>query len=553
MGEITFSRSRLAPFIHQREDATVLVNQPFLFITSQMRTGKTKIVIDAAQILFELNQIDRVVVIAPAPVRDVWYDKDLGELQKHLWLDFPATVIEFHSRTRTWDWGDKTAPRRLQWIITNYEFLRQDRRLDQLIPYCTPRTLLVCDESSAVKNHDAQQTKAVVKLRWKCGRVVLLNGTPISHNPLDLFSQGNLLHPKILDCRYITHFKARYAKLQNVTSKRDGKPLLTPRGSHIQQIVGWVNLDDIQRRFAPYVIRRLQKDCLDLPPKLDPVTMTAELTPKTWSVYKQMRDELVVWLSDNSVATAPQAVIKTLRLAQITSGFIGGVEDANVDEVLPGLLESIDWGEALPSANDTPWVHEPSAEEKQATAELASTLGIREIGREKLDVLLWFLKERFAEDPFYHCVVWCRFRAELFRILREVGQHFPQVLLGSLHGQQKKAQRQAAMQLLHPDTSPKDRPVFVGSIYGTGSYGLNFTAASTSINCSFDFSLGKFLQASDRVYGPGQVKPVAYFDIVAQGPRGQKTIDHHIVQARRNNEDIASWTTDAWVKALTTE
>jgi hypothetical protein len=174
------------------------------------------------------------------------------------------------------------------------------------------------------------------------------------------------------------------------------------------------------------------------------------------------------------------------------------------------------------------------------------------VGREKLDVLLWFIGQQLEADDHLHVVTWCRFRPEMIRMMEDITKTYPQFTTGRLMGGQKKAEREAAMRLLHPETSPPG-PVFVGGTYGTGSFGVNFTAAHLSINVSFDFSLGKFLQAKDRVYGPGQTKPVAYFDIVATGPRGQKTIDHHIVAARQNNENIAEWTTSMWVQKLTEE
>lgn len=549
---LDFSRSRLKPFAHQIEDTQAVLDHPYFFITSEMRTGKSKIVVDAIQFLFEANIIEHALVIAPAPVRDVWYDPDMGEFKKHLWKDFPVRVLEFHARNRAWSQsytaGAKT--RQLECVVTNYEFIRSKNRLAQLLPFCGPRTILICDESSFVKSYDAEQTKAVFQIRRACGRVVLLNGTPISHSPLDLFSQGNLLHPSILDCKYITHYKARYA-IQEPVLSHGGNPILSPRGRAIQTITGWTHLDDIQRRFAPYVVRRLQKDCLDLPPKLDPVTLTAVLTPETWRVYKDMRDELVVWFKNGNVATAAQASTKTLRLAQITSGFVGGIEDAAIGEepLQEGLLESLtlegDWS--------NPPIGEPIADDVRKMIEHKPTVGeTQEIGREKLDIVLWFLKQRLEQYPNLHIVVWCRFRPELFRMIEEVKKKFPQFEVASICGGQKKAERQRTMQLLHPETTIEG-PVFVGGTFGTGSFGLNFTAANHSVNCSFDFSLGKFKQSADRVYGPGMIGPAAYFDIVAVGPNGQKTIDHHIVKTRRMNEDIATWTTDAWIKALTEE
>ena len=546
------SHLRRWPFSHQVEDVETAIKLPWFFITSEMRTGKTKIVIDAAQFLFQEGTINRIIVVAPAPVRDVWFDQQLGELQKHLWIN--SKITEFHSKPRTWlldrhGWCDDDPY--MHWIVTNYEFIR-GKNNTILPPFCGPKTLLVLDESSFVKTYDAAQTKACLELRQRCGRVILLNGTPISHSPLDLFSQGNMLHPSILNCKYITHYKARYAITTPVIGK-GGKALTSPRGFAIQAITGWLpsGLEDLQRRFAPCTVRRLQKDCLDLPPKLDAVPLTAPLSRETWKIYKSMRDDLVVWLESGDVSVASQATIKVMRLSQITSGFLGGVEGANIDSQQSADLELFN---NLLLSGGTPAEEDLGTWEEQVSQHEAKegVLPSQEIGREKLDVVLWFLGELLRENPNLHVVVWCRFRAELFRMMTAVAEKYPQFETGAIFGAQKKPDRLRAMQLLHPDSSPKG-PVFVGGTYGTGAFGLNFTAANTSINCSFDYSLGKFLQSGDRVYGPGQVSPVAYFDVIATGPDGQRTIDHAIVEARRNNEDIATWTTSYWIKRLREE
>lgn len=567
---LDFSRSRLPPFAHQIEDTDTVIRSPYLLIASDMRTGKSKIVIDAAQFMFEAGVIDKVIVVAPSPVKDVWSDPDIGELHKHLWDGLPARVSTYHERVQTWQQFTTIGKPKLEWLITNYEFIRSKNRLTQLLPYCTPKTLLVCDESSFVKNWKSQQTKSCMQLRKKCGRIIELNGTPISHSPLDLFSQGNLLHPSILGCTdkygnpHITYYKARYA-IQEPVFDHKGEPLLDPYGRGIETITGWTNLDDIQRRFAPYVIRRLQADCLDLPPKLDPVMLTATLTPDTWKIYKEMRDDMVVWLKSGNVATSRQATVKVLRLAQITSGFLGGIEDANIEEYDDGFREFRDDPEGLYFAGSATATDEQSIDDIErrddgldrtptSTTKAAKrrTPTIEEIGREKLDVVLWFLGQRLIQYPNLHIVVWCRFRPELFRLLDAVKETYPQFEIASIVGGQKKDDRRRAMQLLHPDTASKN-PTFIGGTYGTGSFGLNFTAANVSFNCSFDYSLGKFKQSGDRIYGPGMIGPAAYFELVATGPKGQKTIDHAIVVARRNADNIATWTTAAWITALTAE
>jgi hypothetical protein len=573
---LDFSRTRLPLFKHQKEDVAWLLARPFAFICSEMRTGKTAIVITAAQFLFEARVIDKVIVVAPAPVRDVWYDPVLGELAKHFWLDLPATVTEFHARLRTWVHDTENSNgKRLDWFVTNYEFLRSKNRLTQLLSVCGPKTLLVLDESAFVKNHAAQQTRACLQLRRACGRVVLLNGTPIFHSPMDLFSQGNILHPSILDCKFVTHYRARYA-VQRPVLGSGGRPLVNPRGGgSIMQTVGWTNLDDLQRRFAPFTVRRLQKECLDLPPKLDPVMLTATLTPETWRAYRDMRDELVVWLRDGTVATGATAAVKALRLSQITGGFLGGVEDANIgdweganpegyDGVKEDLVKMIDRMQQKPqyTAKDLEQAKANAIMESMLVngighrasdkIPLGITSSSQEVGREKLDVLLWFLGQRLEAEPTPKVVAWTRFRAEAFRALKAVQAAYPQFRTAVILGGQKRVERLEALALLKPETSP-DAPVFVVGIEGTGSFGLDMAASHTCVTLSGGYSPGRTAQTLDRVYGPGQQHPIAYYDVVAVGPKGQRTIDHDIIAARRSGEDVAQRTATAWVKQLTEE
>lgn len=569
---LDFSRCRLPPFQHQREDVAWLIERPYAFITSEMRTGKSKIVVDATQFMYEAELINTVIVVAPAPVRDVWADDQLGEIRKHAWTDVPNKVIEYHARTRTWSNG--VSPDYLTWYVTNFEFIRSKARLAQLMAACGPKTLLVLDESSFVKNHAAQQTKACVQLRKACGRVVLLNGTPIFHSPMDLFSQGNLLHPSILACPYITHYKARYAVETPIIST-GGKALTNQYGAVIKKIAGWTEegLTDLQRRFAPITVRRLQAECLDLPPKLESVVLTATMLPAEWKAYKEMRDEMVSWLTDGRVAVAGTAALKAMRLSQITSGFLGGIEEAGFDaepaQLEDGFIDSLDLGLRDGDTIDLPGsfldglqlkpegveaLKEQSAsfEQVREASRDEYARSWQECGRAKLDVLLWFIEQQLAKDPNLHVVVWCRYRAEVFRTLAEVEARFPQFETATIMGGQKRDERLRALALLKPETTPPG-PVFAIGIEGTGSFGLDMTASHTCVTLSSGYSPGRSAQTLDRVYGPGQKHPIAYYEIVAAGPSGQKTIDHAIVAARRAGQDVATWTSDAWVKVLRAE
>lgn len=529
---LDFSQSPLPPFKHQREDTEWLLTRPYAFVTNEMRTGKSKTVIDAAQFLFQDNKIDRVIVIAPAPVRDVWYDEILGEIAKHAWKSLRHIVMEFHSQTRYWHHvppvaKDTPLPRGLTWLVSNYEFIIVERRLKELLDLCDARTLLILDESALVKSWSSQRTKACYKLRKKCGRVFLLNGTPIFDSPLDLFAQGNLLHEDVIGTKFITQFRARYG-IQEPIKGAGGRVLTNPKTNQpLMKVVKWTNLDDLQRRFAHCTIRRLQSECPDMPVKLPPVLLTATLTPKTWQYYKSMRDELVAFLTTNTAATSATAAIKAMRLSQITSGFLGGIEEIVADDLFSDAeLPDDEQAGALPSAI--------------------------EVGREKLDVLLWFIEQQLESDPNFKLVTWSRFRPEVFRAEQEVRKRFPQFETAVIVGGQKRAERLRALSLLKPETAPAG-PVFVSGIEGTGSFGLDMCAAHTCVTVSSGYSPGRSAQTLDRVYGPGQKHPISYYEIIAVGPKGQKTIDKDVLVARRDKQDIATWVSSDWVRHLTEE
>lgn len=510
---------RTKPYHHQIVGVQKILTHPYFMLADEMGAGKSLQAILAAMLLWQQNKIDRVLIVTPAPVRAVWFDQEFGELAKHLWEHIPSVITEYHARERHWTYG-QSGPRVMVWTITNYDFIVTKQRFEGILPYCNARTMMICDESSKVKNHRALRTKAVMRLRKRCSRVLLLNGTPIANNPRDMYAQGNLMDPGILQTPYVYQFDARYA---------------IKGGWENRETVGWRNLEDMQQRFAPYVLRRLKTDCLDLPPKLPPVLLNALLTPETWRIYRQMRDEMVVWLDQpHSVSIAAQVIVKVLRLAQITAGFLGGVEVQQPDpSALEGKPDWMPFGDIPLSGpvDDSP---------------------VREVGKEKLEVYLDWLADRLDEDPAFKTVTWCWFRLELGRLVREIENRFRGVTVRQLHGDQRKGDREVALRLLDPRTAPEGPAVLAGTP-DSGAMGYTFTAAHTMMYVSSSPNLLNYLQSIDRVHRPGQTHAVSYYHILATGPKGERTIDHIIHKARQGKLDLATWTTSAWRDALLQE
>jgi SNF2 family DNA or RNA helicase len=494
----------MAPRAHQIEGVRKLLLNPAYAIFDEVGAGKTKQVIDVAFFLFKRNEIDAVIVVAPGSVRSVWCDPDpvLGEVAKHGWpagSGVPFYLQEYHAKTKAI--LEKKAA--LLFVVSNYEFLRREERLLPLLDWAKRRrVLLVLDESWMVQSHTAQQTKAMFRLRQACRRVVLLNGTP--GDPQSLYAQFSILDQKILGFKNFFAFRAHHAVMGGWQNKK---------------IVGWRNMDEFRAKTENVAIRRLTRDVFDMGDEPVRTQIDVRLDAQEWKLYKQMRDDMVAWLDSSTASVAAQAGTKALRLAQILAGFVGGLEiDGDLLDVQPCLTGA-------------------------ATRE-----SVREVGRSKLKAVLAYLQEQGTPDK---AVIWCRFRPENQRVARELLTTFPTHTVGQLYGGQTAEERQTVKSLLAPGGDP--RPAYVVGSAQAGGAGLHFGAASIAIYLTNSFSLKDRLQTEGRLDRPGQLGQVRFVDVLASGPDGQKTIDHHVASALRKKEELADWTAAVWRQKLTEE
>lgn len=558
--EINWSRCATEPRQHQKEGVLALLRHPLFLLADEVGAGKSKQVVDAAQILFEANLIDDVVIEAPAAARGVWANPHpaLGEIAKHGWPSVKNVVREWSVA------NDRPlalpGPGALRWIVTNYEFIRRLNRLEPLVHTLAGRRVwLVCDEAWAVKDHTTDQWQAtaalrswraikpkhlkrdplwrvVQKLQFQCSRVTLLNGTPIDESPLDLYAQMRLLDPRILGLyenqpneaakksgRFFSYFRARYAMLKPKTD--------------VPIVIGYQNLEELREKVKPYALRRTTRECWDLPPILEPVLIEAKLSERSWSLYRSMRDDMVAWLdqAEQKASVAGQAIVKHLRLAQITSGYLGGVQLHDMLSAELGLEE-----DAAATAEEI-W--------NQTIGQKTGLMmpALEEIGREKLDAMLAWLKQVSPQPD--RILVWARFRAEIERTAAALAGERD---VHKIYGNQPKDEREAAVRALNPFL-PVDGPVAVVGHAQAGGASLNLAGASLAIYLSCDVRLRLRVQSMGRIDRPGQKNPIRYADVVATGPKGQRTIDHHVLADLREKKDVADWTTATWRRKLLEE
>lgn len=506
MIELNTKRFKSKPFAHQVEGVKALMRHESFALFDEMGAGKSKQVIDAACSLHVADELTAVIIVCPASVRTVWGQPEFGEIKKHAWV--PSKVLEFHAlyRGSNWRvrWQDTDA--RLWWVITNYEFLRDQRHTTNLVTALkgpNSKIMLVLDESSYVKSHVTEQSEALRRLREVCSRCVLLNGTPVTDSPLDLWSQLQIMDSDVLrqaGYKNYYHFRARHAVMG---------------GWKMKKVIKWKNLEQLSAAVAPHILRRLKKDCLDLPPKLYTVREVA-LKPESWKRYQELKRDAVVHLSATDIQLEPNSAVRIMRLAQLTSGQLGGaLSVTNIDQQLEP--DEMSWAE------------------------------MKDLSDEKLRWCVDHIMGLTANAV----IVWTRFRRErerLVALLRENHDIHHEIIVQEIYGGQSKNGRESAIASFST-VSSGTRRVLVAQPHA-GGHGLNLIASSHVVYLSNDYSLGIRLQSEDRCHRTGQINPVTYVDVLATGPTGQRTVDHIILKALREKEEVANWTTSRWRKEL---
>ena len=169
------------------------------------------------------------------------------------------------------------------------------------------RGIVAVDESTTIKNTKSNRTKALVQLSPKILNIhAYLRGSPVTNSPMDVYSQTEFLKKGVLGYSNFYAFQARYANLQ---TRNMGS-------TSFRQVVGFKNLDELNKKLDNFSFRVLKKDCLDLPNKVY-MPRYVSLTKRQLELYEQIRKEALVLFEDGRLVSAPQMVTQMLRLQQI--------------------------------------------------------------------------------------------------------------------------------------------------------------------------------------------------------------------------------------------
>ena len=444
---------KTAPYQHQDDVLKASWDKINWAYFLEMGTGKGKIAIDNAAILYECGEIDTFIVIAPKGVYRIWADI---EIPAHMPDRLGAEVVVWRpnppAALKTALMGFAAPAEGFRCLIMNVEALstaKGQRFLSAVLR--ASRAFLVVDESTAIKSPKASRTKALLKMSPLAKYRRILTGFPVTQSPMDLWAQCRFMDKDLLgDCGdNFFQFQYRYAIMNKRTM-----------GAHsFNQIVGYRNLEELSGMLKNFSSRVMKDECLDLPSKIY-IQRNVSLSEDQARIYDDLKKYALAHITDQEFMTATNVMTQLLRMQQVLSGHTKS-----------------DSGEMI------------------------------EIKDNRLDELMDCLEEARGK-----AIIWSRFRYDVKRIAAALGKKYGPRSTVTYFGDTSDDDRADAIERFQSG----DARFFVGNPQ-TGGFGITLNAATTVIYFANSFDLAVRMQSEDRAHRIGQKEHVTYIDLIAEG------------------------------------
>lgn len=262
--------------------------------------SKTVITLSALyDLCLDRFEVHRVLVIAPLRVaRDTWP----AEIQKwdHL-KGLTCSVAVGTAQERLTALRQKTFlhiinRENVQWLIED-SGIRWEY------------DMIVIDELSSFKSHQAKRFRSLLKVRPRVKRIVGLTGTPSSNGLMDLWAEFRLLDMGKRLGRFITHYRDQF---------------FMPDARNMNQIFSYKPRPgaeaEIYRRIRGMTISMKSTDYLQMP-ECVMNRVPVFLSPAEQDTYNALKRELVVQLGGEEV-DAVNATALSNKLCQMANGAI---------------------------------------------------------------------------------------------------------------------------------------------------------------------------------------------------------------------------------------
>ena len=320
----------MKPYAHQMTALEKSWNRETFAYFMEMGTGKTKVLIDNLAMLYDKGKVNAALIVAPKGVIGTWYNNEIpAHLPNHvekkvvLWQAF-ITKKQKEELDELFKAGED-----LRILIMNVEALSTEKGYHYAFKFLNAhKPLMAIDESTTIKNPNAKRTKNIIKLSNVAKYKRIMTGSPVTKNPLDLYSQCEFLDPWLLDFTSYYAFRNRYAEMKTMHA----------HGRSIQVVDKFKNLGELSDTLKNFSYRVLKEDCLDLPDKIY-MKRNIKLTPDQFKIYKQMKDQAIATLNGKVTSTVT-VLTQLMRLHQITCGHFTA-DDGSTHAISNNRLEEL--------------------------------------------------------------------------------------------------------------------------------------------------------------------------------------------------------------------
>ncbi|KAL9094642.1 MAG: hypothetical protein Q9165_003202 [Trypethelium subeluteriae] len=394
-------------------------------------------------------------------------------------------------------------------VITTYDVCRND--IDTIAAqnwnYC------VLDEGHLIKNPKTKLTQAVKRL--KSNHRLILSGTPIQNNVLELWSLFDFLMPGFLGTEKV--FQDRFAK--PIAASRFSK------SSSKEQEAGALAIEALHKQVLPFLLRRLKEEVLnDLPPKIlqNYYCDLSDLQRRIFDDFTKKEGAKVKEMAGQGDKEAKQHIFQALQ-------YMRKLCNAPSLVLKEGHKQYDDIKRSLAKTNSPPLTDPVHAPKLGALRDLLIDCGI---GVESASANGADTVPDASEAVAPHrALIFCQMKEMLDTVSQHLSSTLPLATKLRLDGSVEASQRQSIVNKFNSDPS-YDCLLLTTSV---GGLGLNLTGADTVIFVEHDWNPQRDLQAMDRAHRIGQKRVVNVYRLVTRG-----TVEEKILNLQRFKIDMAS-------------
>ncbi|KAF2744894.1 hypothetical protein M011DRAFT_470196 [Sporormia fimetaria CBS 119925] len=394
-------------------------------------------------------------------------------------------------------------------VITSYDICRNDNDVLKPLPwnYC------VLDEGHLIKNSKSKVSQCVKN--FQSNHRLILSGTPIQNNVLELWSLFDFLMPGFLGTEKV--FQERFAK--PIAQSRFAK------SSSKEQEKGALAIEALHKQVLPFLLRRLKEEVLDdLPPKIlqNYYCDLSDLQRKLFEDFTKREGRDIQDKAGAGDRESKQHIFQALQYMKKLCN--------SPALVIKPTHKQYNATQSYLKQHNTSLEDIAHAPKLNALKDLLVDCGIgaTDVYKDKTTPGA-DLPEAVSQ---HRALVFCQMKEMLDMVQHNVLEKMlPSVQFMRLDGSVEANKRQDIVNKFNSDPS-YDVLLLTTSV---GGLGLNLTGADTVIFVEHDWNPQKDIQAMDRAHRIGQKKVVNVYRIVTRG-----TLEEKILNLQRFKIDVAS-------------